>query len=341
VGSTLYTAIGALERGRSLKRFDDIDLRVSGVSVSQAVDLVRRVYPGESTTIERGVPYINGVVHLKVTVPRAGSPLRVDLSVYPKGVFGIHVLDKAHQWVTFTKLKLELPKGVAPSFLLDRLSRPSEMTQVGELRDPSGRGLADLMAGVIHVDVETGMPKGRVLEGLLQTMYVAGKTRFAVDDETLALFGRFDPVMVRGFFDPWKGDSSLAPRRSRYLVNAFKPTRERRVGPSLDVGRRTGLWTKLFPELGPTTTNDKLWSRLVTTVVTAHKQAITQELGRAFVFGALLAPLSKKQLEQVLPRLKVESEVGDTEWLSDLLAGHRTYAWGPGVDRYPQLDRVR
>jgi hypothetical protein len=324
-GGTAYLAVGALERGRRLN-LDDLDLRVYGVTAEQLTAMVNRSFSAVQVSkhLEHGTPYSPEVLHVQFTVPRPGLPaMQLDVSIYSDPV----AFDRPHQWVSTAKLKLEIGHGQRFSRLLDRVTRLKRGETMAELRDPSGRGLKDAWDQTIHVSDERGMPPQRQIEGLLHSIYLAGKRGpdWRVGQATVNRYAQMGQRSYRKFF---RGDWSQqqARVRARYLINSFRPDGERDMRRVLEIGRATGLWVKLIPGLRAAIQSDARFERLVDIVNQAHVEALRTGKSRAWVFGALLSALpSRADVETLLNDVLVIVNTPEEPWRTDVLESYDTH----------------
>lgn len=308
-GSTLYDTVAGIDRGTQ-PTFADVDLRIAGAPAQVVLATVRQVFPQvKAADIEWAPSYAEGVEHVQVMVPSPrGPPMQLDLSIYERGA---EELDKPHQWVSFAKLKLEVPEGVSLGRLLEDASRRESAVGLSALKDPSRRGIQDLVDRRLRVSVEPGMPRARLPEGLLHALYLVGKRDLAVAPETERLYRRLPARAFRRFFDARLAGRELAAVRARYVLSAFRANRN--VERALDLGRRTGFWAKLFPSLRAPLSDETTWRSMLETMREAQGEMLARAGGdgeegrwtRAWLLGALLSPIADvAQVRRELARLR-------------------------------------
>ncbi len=327
-GSSLYETVGGLERGTS-PTFRDIDLRVGGASVDAVLSQVQRAYPdvdlARDVVIEPG--YEPGVSHVQVAVgsPR-GPPTQLDLSIYPDAA----ALDAPHQWVTTAKLKLEVGRGERLSSLLHTASHFEGARGMRQLRDPSGTGVRDLANGVLRVHVEPTARRGRAVEGLLHTLYLAGRDRsLRVHPSTLRRMNTTSTRTLRRFFDPRRAGRSFAAVRARYVLGVVRRT-GRNLRRGLSLARSTGLLARMFPSLARVTSDPATFDRTLALVESAVPDAqLDDRLARARRLGALFAGADPAAVQRDLARFEwgatdaEATSIRDAIWTSYRAASSR------------------
>lgn len=171
-----------------------------------------------------------------------------------------------------------------------------------QLRNPSGRGIKDLLSHKIHVKATPDMDPGRVVEGLMHAAYLVGKKGrgLRLDNETRRMYAQLDGGTLRAFFTQQLSDANVAGRRAGYVLSAFRPNEKRNPLPMLRMGRRTGLWQKLLPGMSEVTNDVGRWRRTLQMVRHAHRYATagreqSSELWtREWAMGALLSQLPSR-----------------------------------------------
>jgi len=301
VGGTLYNTIGAKQRGTTTT-FDDVDLRLTGLTVAQVLAVVKRSFPGVDLHkhVTHKQPYHKGISHVQVDVPRKGqAPLQLDISVYKDPT----LFRKPHQWVSFARLKLDIKPSQRLSSLLLKATDVDRARRMPQLLNPSGRGIKDLLDKTIHVKAVPGMDQKRVVEGLMHAAYLVGKKGkgLRLDNETRKMYAQMDGGTLRAFFSKELCDPGVAGRRAGYVLSAFRPKAGRSPLPLLRMGRRTGLWQKLLPGLAEVTNDVGRWRRTMQMVRHAHRYATaghqknSETWTREWALGALLSQLPSRE----------------------------------------------
>ncbi len=308
----------------------DIDIRLVGISVEDAIRSVRNSFPGlKPIDVREKAPYLEGVRHVQVDLKNAEfANTQLDLSVYENPT----LFDKPHQWITFAKVKLEVRPGAKLSHVVRRIEKKRTVENEHVL-DPSKTGMKDLQRGRLKVHQETGASQARLPEGLLHAMYLVGKPRpLEMGLDSIRLYQEMGAPVLADFFSPALHGEKIAGRRFGYILSSFRVQSDRTIQRSIELGRRTGFWRKVLPEMSRVTSFVKAWRLVSRRVKLAQTSARLSGKSRAYVFGAFLSELSVGEFEAVLARFAVperESPAGIL-WAEDIREGYR--------DFHPRLD---
>ena len=333
-GGTLRRVIAAAGRGEP-PRFDDIDLVIVGLPVPRALEAVQRAFPevDPARDLVEKPGFLPGVRHVQIEVPPGWrrAALQLDLAIYePDQRAAARVLAEPYPGISFAKLKLEVPRGARLSDLLRKASRPASARRMRELRDPDGTGRIDLTRGWIRVRRLAGQDD-RLPEGILQGMYLVAKYGdLRLAPETEALYRELGAADYTRFFAAEGLPPGRAAVRTNYLLSVFREDAGRDPARALELGRSVGLWGKVLPGMERVSRDEARWRRTVARVDRAYRQASAQpgRLGRAWVFGALLAELpSEAAARRALSRLSLPQSAtpGARATRAEILAAYRQH----------------
>jgi hypothetical protein len=271
--------------------FDDVDLRMVGVTFAQLTAALQRHFPElapDSVTLEPS--YLKGVLHAQVRVRRR----QLDMSLYQSA----EGYTKPHQRLTMAALKLNLDSGRRLSQLLPLLTsraRAAMLRDRGILVDPGGTGLEDAHARVARLYHVPGMDPRREPEGLLHAAYWAGNTvsPTTVDPDTMEQFRRLSQKDLRRFFR--EAEPSVAQRRRNYVFSILRVRRGRDPVRVIDLLKEAEAVGKLFPGLDEVAADSERWARTRLRVAGARDEILRAVRGRdergsrETIMGALLS----------------------------------------------------
>ena len=294
-GSSVYGAAASARKGK-IPKFDDIDLRMVGVTEHEVRAAILAQFPEAEGHITVEPAYLPGLIHMQADI----GPRQLDISIYPNAKAYL----APHQRLSIAALKLNLGKNAR---LLPTLRGLVTGVQAREHRarnvlfDPAGTGLEDAEDGIVRSYDMTGMDTTRAPEALLHAAYWKGKTEdeITIDGRTEQDFRAMPQKQITSFFGA--SDPEVARARRNYVFSILRVKSGRNPNEVLSFLRSTGALGKILPGMGEVARSPGTWQ---VTRLLAHEAFFSTlqasrrsdpRWGREVMLGALLSGLDSRQ----------------------------------------------
>ncbi len=267
-GSAVYGVAASL-RKNMLPKFDDIDLRMVGVTPDEVRAAIVAEFPEAADRITVEPAYLPGLVHMQAEI----GDRQLDISIYPNK----RTYLAPHQRLSIAALKLNVNP---ENRLLPTLRGLLNSTQAREHRtrrlisDPAGTGLEDAEDGFVRTYVQPGMDPRRAPEGLLHAAYWTGKVDDGVqlEERTEAEFRRMPEKQFRQFFGT--KDAEVARARRNYVFSVLRVKPGRNPAEVLVFLRDTGALPKILPGMEAVVDAPEAWRTTTLVATRAYTAAL-------------------------------------------------------------------
>lgn len=294
-GSSVYGAAASARKGK-IPRFDDIDLRMVGVTEDEVRAGILAEFPEAEGHITVEPAYLPGLIHMQADV----GPRQLDISIYPNAKAYL----APHQRLSIAALKVNVgrdPRLLATLRGLVTGVQAREHRARNVLYDPAGTGLEDAEDGIVRSYDMAGMDSTRAPEALLHAAYWKGKTEdeISIDPRTEQDFRSMSQKQITSFFG--SNDPEVARARRNYVFSILRVKAGRNPNAVLAFLRQTGALGKILPGMGDVARSPAAWqvTRLISHEAFLQTMRVSRKTdprwGREIMLGALLSGLDSRQ----------------------------------------------